>query len=133
MLDAILNLFTAVWTLLEALGSLLAPWIPLIAWCVFWLFAVNWTKLRVILSKGGWIPVFLICFAAILVWGEIAPPVGGFHDFGWPLTNFYGKLVYVTALLCIMLLCGSVQNSGACDKLCEFPEEADEDAAHTAH
>ncbi len=135
MSESLQNLFTAVWELLTALGLLVGPWIPLIAWCVFWLFAVNWLKLNRILAKGGWIPVFLIMFAAVLVWGEIAPPASGVHDFGigWNVSNFYGKLVYVTALVVIMMLCGSVQSSGACDQICRFPEDSDEQAAETAH
>ncbi|TWU12595.1 hypothetical protein CA54_14190 [Symmachiella macrocystis] len=136
MLDSILNLLGAFWSVLSEIGGVLTPWIPLIAWCVFWLFAVNWSKLRVVLRGGGWIALLLICAAAVLVWGSVAP---GTHDFGIPgedyagNSNFVGKTVYVTGLLCIMLLCGAVQNSGACDRFCNFSDDLDEEPADAAH
>ena len=46
-----------------------------------------------------------------------------------------GKTVYVTALFCIMFLCGSVQLSGCCNSMCCFEDEeqAAEETAHAAH
>ncbi|MFO0918596.1 MAG: hypothetical protein U0872_09810 [Planctomycetaceae bacterium] len=63
-----------------------------------------------------------------LIWGVIAPPATGSHYLlGLTLSNFVGKTVYVTALFTIMLLCGSVQLSGACGDWATFPEPAAED------
>lgn len=133
MLDAILNLLVAVWDVLAKLGVALTPWLPLIAWCVFWLFGVNWRKLHVTLARGGWIPVILIGLVAVLVWGLIAPPTGDVNDFGWPVSNFVGKTVYVAGLLCIMLVCGAVQGTGCCDRWCCFAEETDADTDDGGH
>ena len=41
--------------------------------------------------------------------------VTGYHRLlGLRVSNFVGKTVYVTALICIMFLCGSVQLGGCC-------------------
>jgi hypothetical protein len=106
----------------------------LLAWIVFWTFAVNWVKFRETLLNGGGIALFLIGVATVLVWGSIAPPAGGIHSLlGLELSNYYGKMVYVTALYCIMFLCGSVQLSGCCGSCCKFEEdESAESESHTA-
>ncbi len=95
---------------------------------------MNWTKLRSVLLQGGWVGLVLLGFLAVLVWGTVAPPAAGAHQFfGLTLGNFVGKTVLVTALICIMLLCGSVQLSGACGSLCQFEEPAEDEDHHAPH
>ncbi len=119
--------------LIVSIGRVLVPLLPLVAWVAFWTFAVNWTKLRAVLLQGGWVGLVLLGFLAVLVWGTVAPPAAGAHQFfGLTLGNFVGKTVLVTALVCIMLLCGSVQLSGACGSLCRFEEPAEDDGHHGA-
>ena len=135
MLDVLTNavaLLGAVWHLVISILQLVLPWTPLIAWLAFWLYAVNWVKLREVLAQGGWIGVLAIGFMMVLIWGVIAPPSTGAHYlFGLTLSNFVGKTVYVTTLLTIMFLCGSVQLSGACGNWATFPEPAaDDDHGH---
>jgi hypothetical protein len=121
-------LFAAGWNVLVSLLGLLLPWTPLIAWVAFWLLAVNWVKLREVMIQGGWIGVVLLGLMMVLVWGVVAPPAAGSHLlFGLTVSNFVGKTVYVTALLTIMFLCGSVQLSGACGKFAVFPEDPSPD------
>jgi hypothetical protein len=123
LLDSLQNLLLALVELLAMLAGTIAPWWPLIAWVAFWTLAVNWTKLRVVLLSRGFIGVLLIAFMWVLVWGIVAPPEGGSHHLlGLTVSNFVGKLMYVTALLVIALLCGSVQLSGAVDKYLHFVE-----------
>ncbi len=111
----------------------IAVMLPLLAWLAFWLFAVNWVKLRAVLLSGGWIGLALFGLVAILAWGLIAPPADGHHYFfGLTLSNFVMKTVYVTGLISIMLLCGSVQLSGACGSWACFPEPKEEDD-HDGH
>ncbi|MBS0206567.1 MAG: hypothetical protein JSS49_27065 [Planctomycetes bacterium] len=126
------ELLTAGWNVLVTLLGLVLPWTPLIAWVTFWLLAVNWVKLRGVIIQGGWIAIVFLGLMMILVWGVVAPPADGSHHlFGLNVTNFVGKTVYVTALLTIMFLCGSVQLSGACGTLAQFPEDVpDEDHGH---
>ena len=132
LFDSLIQLLTAVLDVLISLGALLLPWLPLGAWIVFWMFGVNWSKLYPLLRQrwGGWIAVALIGLVMILVWGSIAPPTTGFHHvFGLELINYVGKTVYVTALFCIVFLCGFVQLTGCCARCCHF-EEAPETTEH---
>lgn len=126
--ESLLQLWFAVLNLIAAVGEVLEPWWPLIlglgAWVVFWLFAVNWARLWDVLFSGGLVGLVLIGLLAILVWGVIAPPEGGYHYFlGLYVTNFVGKFVYVAVLTCIMFLCASAQLSGAFAGCCRFAEE----------
>jgi len=136
MLDSFLELFYAVWTLLATLGQTVLPWLPLIVWCVFWLFAVNWQSMHKTLWSGGWIAILLIAATAVLVWGSVDPST---HDFGITASdyqgtsNFVGKTVYVTGLLAIMMLCGAVQNSGAVDRFISFADEPEAEPADAHH
>ena len=136
LLTSLQNLLAAGWDVLISLLVLILPWTPLLAWVAFWLLAVNWVKLREVLIRGGWIGVVLIGLVMVLVWSLVAPPASGSHHlFGLNVSNFVGKTVYVTALLTIMFLCGSVQLSGACGSLAHFPEPShdDDDHGHDSH
>lgn len=132
LLESILALFLAVVALVGSIGYLILPWLPLVAWLVFWMFAVNWTKLRTQLAQeGGWISLLLIAFVWIIVWGVVAPPASGsYHLFGLNISNFVGKTVYVTSLYCLMFLAGAAQLSGLCSQCCQFEEEVPEEDAH---
>ncbi|MFM7038614.1 MAG: hypothetical protein ACKO2L_12930 [Planctomycetaceae bacterium] len=138
-MDAFLQLVTSILQLLQAILQVLlslinvaVPWLPLLAWIGFWGLAVNWTKAFPILRRGGYFGVLLLMFAAVLVWGSVAPPEGGLHFLlGLSVSNYTGKFLYVTMLTCIALLCGSAQLNGAFGRLAEFPEEpAAEDYGH---
>lgn len=130
--DSLLKLLSAGWEVIVQLLAVVVPWAPLVAWVAFWLLAVNWEKLYPVLAKGGAIGVALIGLMMILVWGLIAPPADGMHHlFGLNVANFAGKAIYVTMLFSIMLLCGSVQLSGACGSLVCFPDEVPD--AHDHH
>lgn len=141
-MDALVDLFSSLvdvlWSLLNVVVNLvrvIVPWLPLLAWIGFWTFAVNWAKAFPILRRGGFIGVLLLMFVSVLVWGSVAPPVGGEHVmFGLSVSNYVGKFIYVTMLTCIALLCGSAQLSGAFGTLCDFPEElADDHHGHGGH
>jgi len=134
MIDLLLSLKTlldAVLDVLVSLGGVVWPFLPLLAWIGFWLFAVNWVRYRQVLLSGGGVGVVLIGLMTILIWGAIAPPLGGAHHiFGLSLSNYVGKTVYVTSLFVIMLLCGSVQLSGACGNCCGIEDEAPPTPTH---
>jgi hypothetical protein len=137
MENLLLSLKELLIALADVVGSLvlvILPLLPLVAWIGFWLFGVDWVKLRKVLLSGGFIGLLLIGVLAILVWGTISPPPGGVHYFlGLKLGNFIGKTVFVTGLTCIMLLCGAVQLSGFCASWCRFEEDAPEEQLHAAH
>lgn len=122
--------------LLVALWHVILPWAPLVAWIVFWMYAVNWVKLREVLARGAWIGLFLLGAVMVLVWGVIAPPEGGkFELFGFSVSNYVEKTVYVSGLFCLMFLAGSVQLSGGCGSWCQLdePEPEADDHGHDAH
>jgi hypothetical protein len=116
LLQSLQQFLIAFGDVLLALVTAAAPWIPLFAWIAFWALAVDWRKLHKVLWAGGLVGVVLIGLTWMLVWGVVSPPAAGFHSiFGLHLSNFTGKLVYVTTLIVIMYLCGSVQLAGLCD------------------
>jgi hypothetical protein len=133
LLENLAQLFGALWNLFYALLTATLPWTPLLAWVVFWLFGVNWEKLNRVLLSGGWIGLVLVGLVTILVWGVVAPPEGGMHSLpGLIVDNFVGKAVYVTMLITIMFLCGSVQRSGCCAQCCQFADEPGEPESPSA-
>ncbi|MEE3365373.1 MAG: hypothetical protein VX304_06980 [Planctomycetota bacterium] len=95
---------------------LTAPVLPVLCWTVFWLFAVDWIRLRQILLKGGWLGVMLVGFVMVIVWQQISP--GSQSVLGLELNGYIEKLVYVTALLSVMFVCGAVQLTGCCTRWC---------------
>ena len=136
LLDALGQLGEPIRELVVALAGIVLPWMPLLAWIVFWLFAVNWLKLREIMAQGGWIGVALIGAVIVLVWGAVSPPLGGTNEiFGFPVSNFVEKFVYVAGLFCIMFLAGALQLSGFTSNCCAFeePVAADQDHADDGH
>lgn len=138
LLQALLNVLIAVLELLVAVGSIIVPWIPLIAWAVFWALAVNWQKLAGVIRSGAFMGIALIALLAVLVWGCVAPPIDGHHYFnllGFKLSvsNFTGKLVYVMGLVVIMFAAGSAQLSGMFDGLVCFTDEEEPADDHDSH
>ncbi len=133
LLTSLINVFWSVVDVVVALVNIVLPWLPLLAWIAYWSLAVNWVKAFDILRKGGFIGVLLLMFAAVIVWGAVAPPVDGVHTlFGLTVSNYAGKFIYVTMLTCIALLCGSAQMSGTFGSLVDFSADA-EAAANEAH
>ena len=130
--SSMVDVFRSLLDVVVNLVRVLLPWLPLLTWVGFWTFAVNWAKAFPILRSGGLFGILLLMFVAVIVWGAVAPPVGGSHVlFGLTVSNYAGKFIYVTMLTCIALLCGSAQLSGAFGRLCEFSEEpADDDHGH---
>ena len=129
--ESLQQFFWAGVDVLRAILQLFEPnvglYIGLALWIIFWIGAVNWVRLRRILLSGGWIGVVLIALMAVLVWGSIAPPPDGRHYMlGIRPTNYFGKMIYITGLLCIMLICGSVQ-------LAINPNQEEEPAEEPAH
>jgi len=135
LLKAIAEFGSSLWDLSVALLAVLVPWTPLAAWIVFWLFAVNWVKLRETLAKGGWVGLVLIGAIMVLVWGNIASGSGSFSFFGRQLNvgNFVEKTVYVSGLFVIMLLAGALQLSGFCAGCCRFDEPVKIAETHDHH
>lgn len=76
------------------------PLLPLVAWCAWWLWCVNWEKAWPALARGGWIVVALLGLVLALVASVLSTGKG------W---NFWWHLGAVTALILVALLCGWLQ------------------------
>lgn len=136
LLQAILNLLTALLEVLVATGELIVPWLPLIAWTVFWALAVNWEKLSAVIRSGACLGLAMIALVAVLVWGCVSPPLDGHHYLlGLSVSNFVGKLVYVVGLIVIMFAAGSAQLSGMFDGFVCYAgdEESADEHGHDDH
>ena len=118
--------------LVSALAAILLPWTPLAAWLGFWLFAVDWVRLReILIVRSGWIGLVLIGAVMVLVWGVAAPEsVEPADFFGLRVSHFVERTVYVTGLFCLMFLAGALQLSGCCASCCHFEEPAPDEEAH---
>jgi len=133
LLHALLDLVVALKDVVWSLGAILIPWIPLLAWIAYWTLGANWFKLRPVLRDGGWVGLLLLGAVAVLVWGVVAPPPRGHYDLlGLHVSNFVGKTMFVSGLICLMLLSGSVQLSGCCNSWLTFPEDPVDDG-HGGH
>lgn len=128
--DSLLDFLGAGWNVIVELMRLITDRVPLpillglLAWILFWTFAVNWVKLRQTFLRGGIVALILVGLVAVLVWGTIDPPEAGRHSIlGLRVSNYVGKTVYVTGLYCIMFLCGTVQLTGCCARCCRFADE----------
>ena len=68
MWDALVAVFAGLGDVVVAFGELILtpPLLPLIVWCGFWLFGVDWTRLRIVLLRGGWIAVLLVGIVMVL-------------------------------------------------------------------
>lgn len=135
LLNSLIDVGASVLDVIFNLLRVVVPWLPLLTWMAFWSLAVNWSKALPILRRGGFLGVLLLMFVAVLVWGSVAPPEGGHHSMlGLTVSNFTGKVIYVTFLTCIALLCGSAQLSGAFGRLAVFPDELPaDDHGHDHH
>ena len=132
LLNSIVDLLGATWAVLLSILALVVnpPVLPLLAWGAFWLFAVDWDRLReLLLKKGGCVATILIGVVMVLVWGVVAPPDQGFHNLlGLHVSNFVGKAVFVASLFCMAIACGALQLKGCCSSLCPF-RQCDKDSA----
>jgi hypothetical protein len=116
VVQALGQLFVALgnllWELLTDAGTrrLLVPWMLLIAWLAWWLFAVNWRRAWVVLAEGAWAPVVLLMVLAARVWASLAP--SDWNVFGVAtLGNFWWQLGGVTLLVGLTLFCGWLQTA----------------------
>ncbi|MCA9051426.1 MAG: hypothetical protein KDA89_21960 [Planctomycetaceae bacterium] len=126
LFQSILNVFRSLLDVVVALFYVILPWLPLLGWIAYWSLAVNWVKVFDLLRlrRGGYIGVVLLMLLAVLIWGTVSPPIEGTHFIlGLTLSNYVGKLVYVTILTCIALICGSVQMNGTFGSLIDFSAE----------
>src|SRR5258708_7917702 len=108
LFDSLTQVGHSIWDLLGALLAVLLPWTPLAAWIVFWMFAVNWLKLRETLAKGGWVGLALVATVVVLIWGSVSPGDGTFDFFGLHVANSFENTVSLSAMVAILSLSGAL-------------------------
>lgn len=105
---SLLEFFAATATLIFALLTAALTWLPLWLWCVFWLFAVDWHRLRrILVPRGGMIPLVMIGLAAAYIVAQLLTPWTGS-----PLTPLVQSIIVVTGWLVVMMACGTAQLLG---------------------
>ena len=81
---------------------------PLLAWCCFWLFAVNWKKAWSVLAQGAWMPLVLLTCFVPFVWSRIqwtnCTSVGTL-----PIPNFWWQFITVLLYVGVAFFCGWLQ------------------------
>lgn len=109
------NLLVSLWAFLTAGGGLLAtvillvqPWLPLAVWAAFWLFAVDWLRLRrILVPRSGMIGLLLIGVFAAWISTLIAPATS--ESLLHPVVE---RIVVLTTWIVVMMACGTAQLLG---------------------
>lgn len=105
----------SLWAFLTAGGDLLAafvllvtPWLPLGAWAVFWLFAVDWMRLRrILVPQSGMVGLLLIAVFAAWISTLIAPVTT--NSLLLPVVE---RIAVLTTWIVVMMTCGALQLLG---------------------
>ncbi len=136
------NILLALWRIVEQLFNIVveigglaftAPVMPLLIWSGFWLFAVDWTRLRQVMLRGGWIGVLLIGVVMVVAWQQISPQAADSVLGLMNLNGYIEKLMYVTGLVSLMFICGAVQLTGCCGRNPATVTEAAEPGEGNGH
>jgi hypothetical protein len=91
----------------ESLANVLTVVLPIAAWCAWWLWCVNWTKLWPVLARGAWAAVVLFILMGGVVWGRVDPMPLTWSGYYIPaLTWHLGATMILAA---VALLCGWLQ------------------------
>jgi hypothetical protein len=93
---------------LLALGQALLPLLPVLLWCAWWLWAVNWKKAWPVLAAGAWVPVVLLVFLVSLAWSRVSREACDCLGFV-TISTFWWRLGVVGGLTALALFCGWLQ------------------------
>lgn len=88
---------------------LVGPWLLLIVWVAWWLWAVDWRRLWPTLAEGAWAPLALLAAAAAGAWAMILPSTYVVPGWGLHVGNFWWQLAAVGGLIGVALFCGWLQ------------------------
>jgi hypothetical protein len=91
-----------------AAGRVLSVVLPILVWCAFWLWAVNWSKAWKVLGTGGWAPLALLILVSTAAWSQVAPTRHNFLDL-LSVPPFVWQLCVVLLFVGLALFCGWVQ------------------------
>jgi hypothetical protein len=83
-------------------------WLAIAAWCVWWLWGVDWRKAWPALASGGWSPALLILIVSAVVWATVSPGEWVISE-GFKVPHFWRHVGGVAALAGLALFCGWLQ------------------------
>ncbi|HTN00711.1 hypothetical protein [Planctellipticum variicoloris] len=87
---------------------LIRPWVPLGAWAAFWLFAVDWMRLRrILVPQSGMVGLLLIAVFAAWISTLIAPVTA--KSLLLPVVE---RIALLTTWIVVMMACGALQLLG---------------------
>jgi hypothetical protein len=84
--------------------TIAAAWLPLVLWCAWWLWCVDWSKLWPTLAAGAWAPAVLFVLVSGVVWARLDP-----DGFGAPGSVVPAHVAAAVALACVAMFCGWLQ------------------------
>jgi hypothetical protein len=108
LLETLWQLLVNLWFLVVGVGAVVVRYGLVIAWVVWWLWAVNWNKAWPVLARGAWAPVLLLLLTVALVWSRLAPSDCDCLALV-TVPNFWWQLGAVGLLAAIALFCGWLQ------------------------
>ncbi len=94
--------------LIVRIGNVLLVLLPVLLWCAFWLWAVNWKKAWPVLRQGGWAPLVLLIVMAAVVWSRIQRTDWPLFE-GVTLPNFWWQFAGVLFLTALAFFSGWLQ------------------------
>lgn len=94
----------------ERVVAVLLALLPVVLWCAWFLWAVNWKKLNAAIADGAWAPFVLLMLLIAGVWSRIYPSDGPISEY-LHLSNFWWQFGVIAALVALAMLCGWVQNT----------------------
>jgi hypothetical protein len=93
---------------LAVVGRVLLVLVPVLVWCAFWLWAVNWAKAWKVLGAGGWAPLVLLVLVGTAAWSEVVPARYNFLGLA-AMPSFVWQLGLVLLFVALALFCGWLQ------------------------
>jgi hypothetical protein len=91
-----------------AVGRVLGVFLPVLVWCAFWLWAVNWRKAWKVLGAGGWAPLVLLILVGTAAWSQVAPTRYSVFEL-LSVPSFVWQLCVVLLFVGLALFCGWLQ------------------------
>jgi hypothetical protein len=94
--------------LLIRTGSILMVVLPCLAWCAFWLWAVNWRKAWKVLGDGAWAPLVLLIVVGTAGWSQVMQTKYNFLDLV-AVPSFWWQLAVVLLFVGLAFFSGWLQ------------------------
>lgn len=113
LIDELTATSFAVGRLILVLLQLAGPWLPLAAWCGFWTFLIDWSRLRPMLGSGAAVPAVLLAVLGLVLWNLTSDSEAMTTVLRLKVSTSVRHFVQVAGWSSLALICGAVQlNAG---------------------